>query len=114
MATKSTVIACQRSLTKLQTTKCRFAKLKTIQIFFNNTHRDFPKAAARYRAVLEHQGPHLETYINLGHALLKQGDIDGSLEAFASALELDPDNDEVLYSLVYLFRRTGKFSNASL
>ena len=53
-------------------------------------HKEFEKAAKRYRAAIEYQSEFYQAHASLGYALKEMGEFDAALTAYARSLALRP------------------------
>ena len=51
-------------------------------------------------------------YTNLGSAYRRQGNLDGAIEAYQKAIELDPDDAEAYFNLGVAYRNQGKLDES--
>jgi tetratricopeptide (TPR) repeat protein len=79
---------------------------------FESTPEMLPEAAANYRRVLELAPDWIEAHINLGVALYQMGHAEKAREAFASAVDLDPNNAISQYNLGCVLEEMGRLDDA--
>lgn len=72
----------------------------------------FDLAGDRLRAAIRAGAREPSVYHALGVVLQQQGDLEGALDAFAQALELDPEHDVSRNSLGLTYRMMGRFEEA--
>lgn len=70
--------------------------------------KDWPTAAAAYRAAVEDQPGLAAIWVQLGHALKEQGALDGAYEAYGRAAALLRDDAETQVYMGHLAKHMGK------
>jgi len=76
------------------------------------TRRDWPAAAAAYRAAVEEQPDLFHIWIQLGHALKEAEILDQALDAYRRAAALRPDLSEAFIFLAHVCKRLGRREDA--
>ena len=69
--------------------------------------QDWPRAAAYYRAYLDHRPRRFAIWVQYGHALKESGQRAAALAAYSEALRLDPDDADLLLNLGHLHKVMG-------
>src|SRR5574344_973398 len=69
-------------------------------------------AAIEFIKLAVHLSPNAYFYDNLGRVYIGCGNFDLAIDAFKSALKLEPENFDVWFNLAQAFKNKGQFNNA--